>query len=506
MAAILCLCIVAFSSCRQNQEPWHWEKGTIVLNTPERPAGQEPAIGLTADPIPVVRIGFVGLGKRGPGAVERYTYIDGVRIVALCDYERDRAEACQKILSDAGLPEAAIYSGEEGYKELCEREDINLVYIVTDWGHHVPIARYAMEHGKHVAIEVPAALTVEECWQLVDVCEQTRLHCVMLENCCYDFFEMNTLNMAQQGVFGEVVRAEGAYLHHIWFWHDWWHNWQLNYMKSHRGCVYPTHGLGPVAQVLNINRGDQFRTLTAMDTKVATGQLAIETFPNDIENPEEPFRNGDHSTVLIRTEQGKVIELQYDVLNPQPYNRRYQLTGTRGYANKYLQEGYALSEEQLKSIGIENAETEGLNGHHFLPEAVNAELVEKYESPIAKKYQEKARQVGGHGGMDYIMDCRLVYCLQNGLPMDIDVYDAAAWSAVAELSAISMENDNAAVRVPDFTRGHSADRDGFRYAYASPEQEAVSDSIAFRYTQTLKAEGPEAAESKLKEMLEAQGK
>ena len=156
---------------------WHWEKGTIVIETPERPNGQKNVIGLTAPKMEIVRVGFVGLGMRGPGAVERFTYIPGTHIVALCDYEKERAEACQKYLQKANLPKAAVYYGEDGYKDLCKRKDIDLVYIATDWDHHFPIAKYAMEHGKHVAIEVPSAMNLEQCWELIDLSEKTRLHC-----------------------------------------------------------------------------------------------------------------------------------------------------------------------------------------------------------------------------------------------------------------------------------------------------------------------------------------
>ena len=185
----LCLLLVISGSAFA-QLHWNWEKGTIVVDTPQRPAGQESALNLATPALPIVRVAFVGLGNRGPYAVERWTHMNGVRIVALCDYERERAEKCQKFLTDAGLPEADIYSGEYGYRELCEREDINLVYIATDWEHHVPVAKYALEHGKHAAIEVPAALTIQDCWDLIDLAEQKRLHCMILENCCYDFFEI----------------------------------------------------------------------------------------------------------------------------------------------------------------------------------------------------------------------------------------------------------------------------------------------------------------------------
>ena len=225
--------VLALAGCNTHSgdSSWHWEEGTIVVNTPKRPAGQESALNLATPALPIVRVAFVGLGNRGPYAVERWTHMNGVRIVALCDYEKERAEKCQHFLTDTGLPEADIYYGEEGYKALCEREDINLVYIATDWEHHVPIAKYALEQGKHAVVEVPAALTLQDCWDLIDLAEQKRLHCMILENCCYDFFEMNTLNMAQHGLFGEILHVEGAYLHSLWNWTNYWHNWRLRYNK-----------------------------------------------------------------------------------------------------------------------------------------------------------------------------------------------------------------------------------------------------------------------------------
>ena len=254
---------------------WQWQEGSIVVQTPPRPAGQQSVIGMALPKMEVVRVGFVGLGMRGPGAVERFTYIPGTQVVALCDYELERAEACQKILKAASMPPAALYSGEKGYEELCQRDDIDLVYVAADWLHHFPIAKCALQHGKHVAVEVPSAMSLPECWELIDLSEQKRLHCLILENCCYDWFEMNTLSMAQQGVFGEIIRAQGAYIHNLSpYWDHYWKKgeedrlgWRLEYNMRHRGDVYATHGLGPVAQALDIHRGDRLTTLVAMDTK-----------------------------------------------------------------------------------------------------------------------------------------------------------------------------------------------------------------------------------------------
>lgn len=418
---------------------WHWDKGTIVVEDPVRPAGQQHVLGLTVPKMKTVRVAFVGLGMRGPGAVARFTHIPGVEIVALCDYEEARAEKCQGYLKKAGLLPAAIYSGEKGYEELCKRPDIDLVYVATDWDHHFPVAKCALENGKNTAIEVPSAMNLEQCWELINLSEKTRKHCMILENCCYDWFELRALNMAQNGVFGEVLRAQGAYIHNLDdFWGSYWSNpkndpeklgWRMKYNKENRGDVYATHGLGPVAQVLDIHRGDRFTVLTAMDTKSVHGKEYVEKKTG---KKCEEYRNGDHTTTLMRTANGKVVEIQHNVMNPQPYNRLYQLTGTRGFANKYPVAGYAIDAAQLKATG--NApKVDDLSSHGFMPEAEKKALEEKYEHPIIKKYGAMAAKVGGHGGMDFFMDARMVYCLQNGLPLDMDVYDLAEWCCLAEL-------------------------------------------------------------------------
>ncbi|MGM9765711.1 MAG: glycosyl hydrolase, partial [Candidatus Cryptobacteroides sp.] len=303
--------------------------------------------------------------------------------------------------------------------------------------------------------------------------------------------EMNTLNMAQHGVFGEIVRAQGAYIHELSpFWDHYWKNgpddklgWRLEYNMKHRGDVYATHGLGPVAQALDIHRGDRMETLVAMDTKSVVGKELVEKRTGE---KCENFRNGDHTTTLIRTANGKVIEIQHDVMTPQPYNRLYQLTGTKGFANKYPIQGYAVEASQLGNDG-DIPDIENLSAHSFMPAEARKALEEKYEHPILKKYREMALEVGGHGGMDFIMDSRLIYCLQNGLPLDMDVYDLAEWCCLAELGELSMDNGNAPVAVPDFTRGEWNKVKGYKHAYAAPEEEEASMRAAQAFTDSLKA-------------------
>lgn len=472
---------------------WHWNKGKIVIETPQRPKGQKDVLGLALPKKKVVRIGLVGLGMRGPGAVENFSLIPGVQVVALCDYEEKRAVKQNERLRKNGLAPAAVYYGEKGYEALCKRPDIDLVYIATDWEHHAIVAKCALENGKNVADEVPSAMNLQECWDLINLAEQKQLNCMILENCCYDWFEMRTLNMAQHGVFGEILRAQGAYIHNLDdFWDYYWKNpngsdpdqlgWRLKYNKENRGDLYATHGLGPVAQALDIHRGDRMKTLVSMDTKSVHGKELVEKKTG---KPCTEFRNGDHTTTLIRTEGEKVIELQHDVMNPQPYNRLYQLTGTRGFANKYPVEGYAVDASQLKATGNQ-PKVDDLSTHSFMPDEQRKALEEKYESPILKKFGKLAKEVGGHGGMDFIMCARLIYCLQNGLPLDMDVYDLAEWCAIAELSAISLDNDCSPVTFPDFTRGLWNKEKGYRHAYATPEQEAATEATANAYTKAYK--------------------
>lgn len=397
--------------------------------------------GYAAPKIDKVRIGFVGLGMRGPGAVERMSHIEGVEIKALCDKDPQRATKAQAILEKQGLSKAKEYSGENGWKDMINKEDLDLVYICTPWKLHTPIALYAMQHGKHAASEVPIALTLDECWQLVETSEKTRKHCMMLENCCYDFFEMLTLNMARNGMFGELVHAEGAYIHDLR---------ELNFSKTgyadmwrlkenfRHGNLYPTHGLGPIAQCLNINRGDNMSHLVSMSSSdfmmgaMAKEKAASDPFYNQFTG--KPFR-GNMNTTLIHTQKGKTIMVQHDVTTPRPYSRIHLISGTKGMASKFP------SPERIAF------------GHDWVKSEELKELYDKYTPAIIRHVGEIAKKIGGHGGMDFIMDWRLIDCLRNGLPLDQDVYDGALWSSIAPLSEQSVAKRSRSIDVPDFTRG-----------------------------------------------------
>ena len=355
--------------------------------------------GYAAPKIDHVRIGIIGVGMRGSDAVERLSYIEGTTIVALGDKYPDRIARAQKTLSAMQRPVAKEYSGEEGWRKMCEDPDIDLIYTCTPWTLHTPIAVYAMTQGKHVATEVPAALTLDECWQLVDTSEKTKRHCMMLENCCYDFFELLTLNLVRQGLLGEIVHSEGAYIH------DLSQDWRFN----------------------NRAYADMWRLPLAKQKAAADPFFAPYA--------DSSYR-GNMNNTIIRTVKGKTILLQHDVSTPRPYSRIHLLSGTKGMAQKWP--GPAR-------IAV---------GHSWLKPEEQKKLEEKYTLPLVKHIGAIAKEVGGHGGMDFIMDWRLIDCLRNGLPLDQDVYDAAAWSAIVPLSIRSAEKKSRTVDIPDFTRGN----------------------------------------------------
>lgn len=451
---LILIAAMSFISCKE-------QVNIIRTDVPERPAGQESVLGLTTEPLETVRIGIVGLGMRGGSAVDRLIYVPDCQITALCDIEQDRVTRSVERLIAKGIADVQTYGGEaESWRGLCESPEVDLVYICTDWKNHVPIALYAMECGKHVAIEVPAATALDEIWDLINMSEKTRRHCMMLENCVYDFFEMSTLAMAQEGVFGEVIHVEGAYHHCLDpYWDEYWESWRLEYNKEHRGDVYPTHGIGPVCQVLGIHRGDRMKTLVSMDTKPFNGPKIYE-LKNGVPCPE--FKNADQTSTLIRTEKGKTMLIQHDVMTPRPYDRLYQVVGIDGYAGKYPIQLYCLRENASLEEGYDALGTEKIYSGEALKE-----LQQKYPNPLMNpEFVELAQSVGGHGGMDFIMDYRLVYCLHNGLPLDMDVYDLAEWCCISDLSRLSLENGNMPVEVPDFTRGEWDVNKGFSYAFA----------------------------------------
>lgn len=406
--------------------------------------------GYSAPPLPVVRIGLIGLGDRGSGAVQRLTRIEGVEISALADKREVAVKGSQRYLQNIGRPEALeFYGSEDEWKKMVELPDLDLIYICTPWVLHTPNAVYAMEHGKHVTCEVPIARTVDECWQLVETSERTKQHCMMLENCCYDFFELLTLNMARQGMFGDLIHGEGAYIHNLLEGNfqkvdettptsrGYSDMWRLRENATRNGNLYPTHGLGPICQILNVNRGDRMDYLSS----VSTNDFSMAPREKEL-NAQDPFYDewkdskfrGNFNTSIIRTVLGKTIMVQHDVSSTQPYSRIHLVKGTRGMAVKYPRQMIAL-------------------GEGWMSDEEMVDISAEYTPEIIKRVGEMAKQVGGHGGMDFIMDWRMIDCLRNGLPLDQDVYDGAAWSSVGPLSEWSVANRSQSINVPDFTGG-----------------------------------------------------
>jgi len=421
---------------------------TQASSTPPLPTYQQQfnMSGYRAPKIDTVRIGYIGLGNRGSGAIKRIVHLANVDVKALCDIRPEQAAAAARTFE--GTPhKPKLYSGTaEAWKQVCERPDIDLIYICTPWSLHAPMALYAMEQGKHVAVEIPAATTEADCWKLVETSERTRKHCMMLENCCYDFFELLTLNMARQGYFGEIVHAEGAYLHDIidsFF--DKAKRYDLWRLRENQrnGNLYPTHGLGPIAQIMDINRGDKMDYLVSVssqDFMLAPRAHALATTDPDFREFAGKTFRGNMNTTTIKTAKGKTMMLQHDVSSPRPYSRLHLVSGTKGIAQKYPLEG----EEGRGRIS---------QSHEWISDEEYKALEQKYQPEIVKRIGEMAKQVGGHGGMDFLMDWRLIDCLRNGLPLDQDVYDAAAWSVIAPLTEQSVANRSSSVDIPDFTNG-----------------------------------------------------
>jgi len=309
--------------------------------------------------------------------------------------------------------------------------------VATSWNWHVPVAVAAMKSGKNVAVEVPAASTLEECWALVNTSEQTRRHCVQLENCCYGYNEMLILNLVRDGVLGQLTHGAAAYDHDlrtVLFSKEGEGLWRRAEHFKRDGNLYPTHGLGPVARYMDINRGDRFEYMVSMSSPALALAEYRDKLPADDPRRKETYRCGDQNTSLIKTAKGRIITLEHNVSSPEPYDRINLIAGTKGIFRDYPPRIFV----------------DGTGNHEFGPlDPYKA----KYEHPYWTRMGEIARKLGGHGGMDFIQAYRLIQCMQEGIEPDMDVYDAAAWSAPAPLSEMSVAKGSIPVKFPDFTRG-----------------------------------------------------
>lgn len=412
-------------------------------SSPTRELGTEnlPAAGgpLAVDPIDPVRVGFVGIGGMGSVHVRNLLDIEGVRLTALCDIRTAHAERARDWTVEAGQPEPTLYTrGEYDFRRMCEEEELDLVFTATPWRWHVPVCVAAMENGKHAATEVPACYTVEDCWRLVETAEAHAKHCVMMENVNYGRWEMMVFHMVRQGAFGEILHGEGGYLHDlraIKFASTGEGLWRREHSKTRNGNLYPTHGLGPIANCMDINRGDRFDYVVSMSGPSRGLQAyAREHYPPDAPERRETYALGDVNVSLIKTANGRTIFVSHDTNLPRPYSRIHHVQGTRGLFQGYPNRVYV----------------EGRSPEHRWEEA--EAYLEEFEHPLWRQLGDRG-EGRGHGSMDYLEDYRLIQCLREGRPTDMNVYDAAALSAVCELTERSVANGSRPAEFPDFTRG-----------------------------------------------------
>jgi predicted dehydrogenase len=431
------------------------EKGKLTRSVPDPKSHNQKfnMSGYGAPKIDIVRLGFIGLGNRGPDHLAHLSILDGIDIKALCDIRPEKLNLAKKKIENPEF-KPDLYTGIEDWKRVCERDDIDLIFIATPWALHTPMALYAMNHGKHVCVEVPAAKTLDECWQLVETSERTRMHCMMMENGCYGFFELFMLNLARHGFFGEIIHGEGAYIHQLLYGNfskdKYYDLWRLKENSNRNGNLYPTHGIGPIAQVMNINRGDKFDSLVAisgndfMMNNLAKKLAARDDFYK--EYVDKPFR-GNMNTAIIRTNMGRTIMLQHDVTSPRQHiDGIILISGTKANAIHYPIEKISVAREATPEAW------RGSDEHDWMTDEEYKALQKEFEPNIVKKIGEVARKVGSHGGGDFLMDWRTIDCLRNGLPLDQDVYDAALWSSIGPLTEWSVANQ-ATIKVPDFTAG-----------------------------------------------------
>ena len=401
--------------------------------------GSASAGPLAVAPIETVRIGFVGVGLQGSSHVGNFLKIPGCRITAVCDIREERTDWARKAITAAGHPEPRAYTrGPRDFERLCETEDLDLVFTATPWEWHVPVLLAAMKNGKHAATEVPAAMFLDDCWAMVESAEKHRRHCVLMENCNYDRPEMMVFNIVRQQLLGEVLHAEGGYLHDlrgIKFERKDEGLWRRAWSTKLDGNPYPTHGLGPIANCLDINRGDRFDYLVSMSGPSRGLQAwASDHFPADAPERQERYVLGDVNTSLIKTALGKTVMVQHCTNLPRPYSRIQVVQGTKGIFNGYPHRLYI--------------EGRGKRDQWVDEAAARAE----FDHPLWKELEARAAGAG-HGGMDFIEDYRLIKCLREGTPTDSNVYDAASMSAVVELSVKSTGAKSRAMDFPDFTRG-----------------------------------------------------
>ncbi len=400
--------------------------------------------GLRTPSLDLVRVGLIGVGERGVGFVHHFCNIEGATVTAICDTDEEVLDRATGIVSDLGGSKPTTYTGDDyAYRGLLDQNDVDIVVISTPWRWHTIMSVEAMASGKHAFVEVPAVTTVEEAWELVDTAERTQKHCMMLENVCYGRDEMMVFNMVRHGLFGELLHGEAAYIHDLR-----WQmkeidrktgSWRTPWQTRRNGNLYPTHGLGPIAQYMGINHEDRFEYMSSMSSP-ALGRAAYaqREFPADHSRNQLDFITGDINTSMIKTRLGRTIMVQYDTTTPRPYSRHNLIQGTNGVFAGFP-----------NRIALEHGGSGSFHEWDYDMTRWRAE----YDHPLWKESRELAEKHGGHGGMDFLMCWRIVDCLRKGVALDQSVYDAAAWSVISQISAESVADRGNSKPIPDFTRG-----------------------------------------------------
>ncbi|MDG2173946.1 MAG: Gfo/Idh/MocA family oxidoreductase [Flavobacteriaceae bacterium] len=409
----------------------------------------------SAPKLKTVRVAFIGVGARGTGHARQVATIEGTEVVAISDLYQDLVQRsidnCKEIGKGERHNKIAMYSGGENkWKLMLKEVKPDAVFISTNWDNHAPMVIEAMNSGAHAFVEVPMATTIEDMWEIINTSEKTRKHCMMMENVNYGRDELMYLNMCRKGVIGDFLHAEAAYIHELRFQMEEQKrgtgSWRTHHYAKGRGNLYPTHGLGPVAQYMNLARGDDnFNTLISYSTPALGRKIYAEkNYPSDHKWNKLDYKNGDLNTSIIKTNVGRTVMVQWDETSPRPYSRHNLIQGTKG-----ILAGFPTR------VALEGGVEGVTKNHHSWAQGKDLDvLYEKYDHPLYKRLGALAKKMGGHGGMDFMMRYRIIECLRKGEPLDQNMYEGCFWSAVTPLSAKSIEDEGAPQRFPDFTRGN----------------------------------------------------